>query len=223
MSSEQRYSSSSHDEVEANGSLASSFSNLSRPTSDGASSQPYLDSRGQCDPERSDRLRKDAWRVYNDDSLLFDPREYPVEDRSKLLESFLETCAPSKVNRSEGIGWIRVLSPSIEATKEMNIKGLQADWEQLKKSEKDINFDALLKLATSYKYFGGNWNLFPDTGDEIDSVWEKIARTTVRDELGIHAKVTPCVDTKEGKALYATSQGQHVINVSIFTDTVQNA
>ncbi|XP_038066017.1 UPF0696 protein C11orf68 homolog [Patiria miniata] len=209
MSSEQRYSSSSDDDDEVVGSLTSRFSSLSIPPSNGASSRPNLDSRGRCDPELSDRLRKDAWKASAEDGLLFDSRDYPEEDRSKLLESFFETSAPSKVKRSEGIGWIRILSPSFE-DKEVDQEGLDSDWEKLQKSGKPINFDAVTKLAKSYSCLVGIWLLFFDTGDPVDTAWKKIATATAKDELGTHAKVTPYEDAGEGKTLHGT---QHAISV----------
>ncbi|XP_038065992.1 UPF0696 protein C11orf68 homolog [Patiria miniata] len=177
--------------------------------------------RGRFRVTIAERLFAEAKKALTEDGLMFDPANFAEDELDEMLEKFFETSAPSKVNRSDGIGWIRVFSASKKPEEFKNLEDLEADWKKLQKSRQNIDFNAVKQLAISHRCLIGIWLLFFDTGEEIDNAWEKIARATVRDELGTHAKVTPCVDTKEGKALYATaSQEQHVVSVYTkdFTD-----
>ena len=63
----------------------------------------------------------------------------------------------------------------------------------------------------------GIWLLFFDTGVQVDEAWEKIATATAKDELGMHAKVTPLKDKGEWKSLHGS---QHT--VSVYTKDFNN-
>ncbi|XP_038065971.1 UPF0696 protein C11orf68 homolog [Patiria miniata] len=177
--------------------------------------------RGRFRVTKAERLFADSKKSGTEDGLQFDTANFAEDELDEMLEKFFETSAPSKVKRSEGIGWIRVVSASYKEEGLGNLEDLEADWKKLQRSRQNIDFNAIKQLAIPHKCLGGIWLLFLDTGEEIDNAWEKIARATVRDKLGTHAKVTPREDTKEGKALYATaSQEQHVVSVYTkdFTD-----
>ncbi|XP_038071555.1 UPF0696 protein C11orf68 homolog [Patiria miniata] len=152
---------------------------------------------------------------FQEEGFLFDPANYSEGEHDEMLKEFFETSAPSTAKRSDGIRWIRVISASYKEEGLTNEEELTTDWKKLKNSGKMIDFDAIKQLAIRHRYLGGNWFSFFDTGEEIDNAWEKIAKATVRDELGTHAKVTPCEDTKEAKA-----RKRHVISVYTkdFTD-----
>ncbi|XP_022090933.1 UPF0696 protein C11orf68 homolog [Acanthaster planci] len=166
---------------------------------------------------RAKRSFVDSKKAGTEDGLLFDPADYSEGELDEMLDKFFEISAPSKVKRSDGIGWIRVLSSSYEEEGLGNLEDLENDWEKLKASKKTINFDAIKEMAISNWCLGGIWLLFVNTAEEIDTTWEKIARATVKGKLGTHTKVTPVADTKEGKDLYGA---QHVVSVYTkdFTD-----
>ncbi|XP_033630109.1 UPF0696 protein C11orf68 homolog [Asterias rubens] len=221
MASRRSYSSDSGEDDQV-GALAGCLSKLQMKSSSSKDSEsqeaPVPSVPAFEDPERSTRLHADAKAAYEEDGLFFDPSNYPEEERLELLQKFFETSAPSKTKRSDGIGWITVRSPSfVDEGLGDDTEGLQAAWEELTNSSDTIDFQTVKKLALKYRCLSGIWLLFFTTGTRIDEAWEKIAKVTVKDKLGTHAKVTPLEDVGEGKALHGQ---EHAVSVYTrdFTD-----
>ena len=129
----------------------------------------------------------------------------PAKEQAKQLEAWLAKNLPSKVARSQGIGWIAVKLKD----KGKKVAEAKVAWEALTgpRNMKEVN-----QLAKQYSVLGGKWMCHLASG-KIDRVWSKVARTLLAGGLGTPVymvKVSPLEDVTPQQA---GAGGEHVMIV----------
>ena len=125
--------------------------------------------------------------------------------RDKLeLNEWFKTYAPSKIRRSDGIGWIMVLSETINNEekkflfeREENHLQLNEEWRTYT-SEPDsvVTFDTIKDLAIKHDCKGGKWICHP-SGQQLDEIWQRTVLAMAYDKLAkgvIAVKISPIND-----------------------------
>ncbi|XP_033636565.1 UPF0696 protein C11orf68 homolog isoform X1 [Asterias rubens] len=203
------------------GSVTASLANISIPASEAnspdhsESSQsrpetPSIQPQQITDPERSNRLFADSNAAGEEDTRLFNPLDYEdFDERQRSLDTFLDTYAPSKVKRSDGVGKIIVNSLRFKDEGLGDVEKIQEEFKKL--SHEEVNWPTVRKLALTHRCKSGIWLVFQNTREKVDEAWRKIAKATVADMLGTHAKVTPTEDA--GTPEEVLHSGQYVISV----------
>ena len=100
--------------------------------------------------------------------------------REKLeLNDWFKQFPPSKVRRSDGIGYIMVLSKTISEDEKRDLfeangnnMAVSEEWRQLtEESDAEVTFETIKELATKHKVLGGKWILHLH-GPNIDETWK---------------------------------------------------
>ncbi len=178
----------------------------SRPRPETPSTQPQQ----LTDPEHSRLLFADSKAAGEEKVRLFDPLVYEdLNEQQRRLNAFLDTNAPSKVKRSDGVGKIIVNSLRFQDEGLGDVDRITKAFKKL--SREEVNWPAVRKLALAHKCISGMWLVFQNSGERVDEAWEKVARGTVANKLGTHAKVTPTED--KGSPEESLHDGQYVISV----------
>ena len=100
------------------------------------------------------------------------------------LSEWLEKNKPSEVRRSEGVGWIAVITDdSIQEKKKECQKELKEAWEAVVANTDQINTSKVKKLAKQFGVTGGKW-IFHVTTDRVDVVWGRVAKAWKDGKLG---------------------------------------
>ena len=129
----------------------------------------------------------------------------PAKEQAKQLEAWLAKNLPSKVARSQGIGWIAVKLKD----KGKKVAEAKVAWEALTGSR---NMKVVNQLAEQYNVLGGKWMCHLASG-KIDGVWSKVASTLLAGGLGTPVymvKVSPLEDVTPQQA---GAGGEHVMIV----------
>ena len=138
--------------------------------------------------------------------------------RSKMeLNDWFKNLAPSKIRRSDGVGWIYILSESITAKDRKHlfesyegIVDLRKEW---KKTYEDPNnevvtFDTFMSLAEKHDCKTGKWIVHVS---QVDEFWQNIGLAFAYDKFPkgtIAMKVSPVDDTNP-----SAWKGDHTICV----------
>jgi len=125
--------------------------------------------------------------------------------RDKLeLNEWFKSYAPSKIRRSDGIGWIMVLSEHISQDekkflfeREKNHMALNEEWRKLT-TEKDniVTFQTIQDLALKHDCKGGKWICHP-SGSQLDELWQRTVLALAYGKLAegvIGIKISPIND-----------------------------
>ena len=129
----------------------------------------------------------------------------PAKEQAKQLEVWLAKNLPSKVARSQGIGWIAVKLKD----KGKKVAEAKVAWEALT-GQRDMR--TVNQLAEQYSVLGGKWMCHLGSG-KIDRVWSKVATTLLAGGLGTPVymvKVSPLEDVTPQQA---GAGGEHVMIV----------
>ena len=109
------------------------------------------------------------------------PTNSTMSQDSKLqkLKKFLEKAKPSKLMRSDGIGWISIRTkPS--SSYHPDPEGAIEEWEKYQGSK---NLDYVNYLACKYKVLSAKWMPRFST-DRVDHAWKKICMGLLMNSLG---------------------------------------
>lgn len=107
----------------------------------------------------TEALIRESTMAREDKPLIFDLSS----GRSKLeLNEWFKTSSPTKIRRSDGVGWIIVLSEHITPEERKNvfesyegIVSLRDEWNQITGNpEKEVTFDTIKELATKHDVKG---------------------------------------------------------------------
>ena len=129
----------------------------------------------------------------------------PAKEQAKQLEAWLAKNLPSKVARSQGIGWIAVKLKD----KGKKVAEAKVAWEAWTGPR---NMKVVNQLAEQYSVRGGKWMCHLASG-KIDRVWSKVASTLLAGGLGTPVymvKVSPLEDVTPQQA---GAGGEHVMIV----------
>lgn len=126
----------------------------------------------------TDALIKESMMAREDKPLIFDLSS----GRSKLeLNDWFKTASPTKIRRSDGVGWIVVLSDTVTEADKKNLfetyEGviqLRDDWHKISEDpEAKVTFDTFETLAKKHNNQAGKWIHHPKW-DQIDEVWQRL-------------------------------------------------
>ena len=155
---------------------------------------------------RADELFKASLAADNDRWLQFQIEPtVPAKEQAKQLEAWLAKNLPSKVARSQGIGWIAVKLKD----KGKKVAEAKVAWEALTGPR---NMKVVNQFAKQYSVLGGKWMCHLASG-KIDRVWSKVASTLLAGGLGTPVymvKVSPLEDVTPQQA---GAGGEHVMIV----------
>ena len=155
---------------------------------------------------RAEELFQASLAADNDRWLQFQIEpSVPAKEQSKQLDAWLAKNLPSKVARSQGIGWIAVKLQD----KGKKVAEAKVAWEALKGPR---NMKAVNKLAEEHSVLGGKW-MCHLRSENIDRVWIKVASTLLAGGLGTPVymvKVSPLEDVTPQQA---GAGGEHVMIV----------
>jgi len=146
-------------------------------------------------------LIQEARKARLDKQVIFD-----LSKRSKFeLNDWFKTTAPSKIRRSDGVGWIYVLSKSIteqdkkklfDSVKEENT-ALKRDWSKISEDPNSrITFQTFEDLAEKHDFKIGKWLT---RAAEPDEIWIKLVMDFAYDKFPpgtIALKVSPVNDVE---------------------------
>ena len=135
--------------------------------------------------------------------------------RDKLeLNDWFKSYAPSKIRRSDGIGWIMVLSELITNEekkflfeREENHMALTEEWRKLTlEPDNVINFQTIKDLALKHDCKGGKWICHP-SGAQLDEIWQRTVLAMAYGKLAdgvIAIKISPIndLDIPGGNAVF---------------------
>jgi len=136
--------------------------------------------------------------------------------RSKMeLNDWFKTTAPSKLRRSDNVGWIYILSDNITEQDKKNlfetyegVIALRQEWSKIHKDpECEVTFETFKELAEKHDRKSGKWIIH---GGQIDDVWQYLALALAYDrfpEGTIAMRVSP-VDEFE-----PSGANNHVLNI----------
>jgi len=156
-------------------------------------------SRGARRITTIEALIEESRRARLDKQLIFD-----LSRRSKMeLNDWLKTSAPSKIRRSEGVGWISVLSKSIteqdkkkifESVKEENT-ALQKEWSRISQDPNNrVTFQTFKDLAEKHDCKMGKWLA---RGAQPDEFWTRLVLDFAHEKFpegAIALKISPVND-----------------------------
>ena len=150
-------------------------------------------------PVSAEALSLESILAREDKPIVFDL----TRDKLELNEWF-KSYAPSKIRRSDGIGWIMVLSEHISQDekkflfeREENHMALNEEWRKLT-LEKDnvITFQTIKDLAVKHDCKGGKWICHP-SGPQLDDIWQRTVLALAYGKLAegvIGMKISPIND-----------------------------
>jgi len=161
--------------------------------------RPRSHSRGARRITTIEALIEESKRARLDKQLIFDLSQRSMAE----INDWLKTSAPSKIRRSEGVGWISVLSKSItpqekkkifESVKEENTD-LQKEWEKITQdSNIRVTFQTFKDLAEKHDCKMGKWLA---RGDKPDDFWTRIVMDFAHEKFPketIALKISPVND-----------------------------
>jgi len=146
-------------------------------------------------------LIEEARKARLDKQVIFD-----LSKRSKFeLNDWFKTTSPSKIRRSDGVGWIYVLSKSIteqdkkklfDSVKEENT-ALKRDWSKISEDPNSrITFQTFEDLAEKHDFKIGKWLT---RAAEPDEIWIKLVMDFAYDKFPpgtIALKISPVNDVE---------------------------
>jgi len=157
------------------------------------------DSRGARRITTIEALIEESRKARLDKQLIFDLSKRP---RTEIID-WLKTSAPSKIRRSEGVGWISVLSKMIteqekkkifESVKEENT-ALQKEWSSITQDPNNrVTFETFKNLAEKHDCKMGKWLA---RGAKPDDFWSRIVLDFAQEKFpeGVIAlKISPVND-----------------------------
>jgi len=157
------------------------------------------DSRGARRTTTIEALIEESRKARLDKQLIFDLSKRP---RTEIID-WLKTSAPSKIRRSEGVGWISVLSKLIteqekkkifESVKEENT-ALQKEWSSITQDPNNrVTFQTFKNLAEKHDCKMGKWLA---RGAKPDDFWSRIVLDFAQEKFpeGVIAlKISPVND-----------------------------
>jgi len=157
------------------------------------------DSRGARRITTIEALIEESRKARLDKQLIFDLSKRP---RTEIID-WLKTSAPSKIRRSEGVGWISVLSKLIteqekkkifESVKEENT-ALQKEWSSITQDPNNrVTFQTFKNLAEKHDCKMGKWLA---RGAKPDDFWSRIVLDFAQEKFpeGVIAlKISPVND-----------------------------
>jgi len=156
-------------------------------------------SRGARRITTIEALIEESRRARLDKQLIFD-----LSQRSRMeLNDWLKTSAPSKIRRSEGVGWISVLSKSIteqdkkkifESVKDENT-ALQKEWSRISQDPNNrVTFQTFKDLAEKHDCKMGKWLA---RGAKPDEFWTRLVLDFAHEKFpegAIALKISPVND-----------------------------
>lgn len=112
---------------------------------------------------------------------------------------------PSSIRRSDGVGWIVVLSETIteEQKKSLfetngNLLTLKREFNKMVEDDVEINYQTFFSLAEKHDHKGGKWCLHQHNRDQkVDMIWKFIALDLVYKKFPagvIGVKISPVND-----------------------------
>jgi hypothetical protein len=148
---------------------------------------------------------------------------------SESIEHFLARLPPATTDWRPGVDWIWIANPYIppgpgsaraqfreggaerlklldEFTKMTTVGAAKTSGKPLNMLRNDLAKERretvkdLRELAVACNVLTGKWMLFPDPG-YVNDVWEKVARATANNELGIAAKVETRVEQEKARLI----------------------
>jgi len=157
------------------------------------------DSRGARRITTIEALIEESRKARLDKQLIFDLSQRSMTE----LNDWLKTSAPSKIRRSEGVGWISVLSKSItgqdkkkifESVKEENTS-LQKEWSRITQDPNNrVTFQTFKDLAEKHDCKMGKWLA---RGAQPDDFWTRIVLDFANEKFpagAIALKISPVND-----------------------------
>ncbi|KAG6824277.1 hypothetical protein H0H93_002269 [Arthromyces matolae] len=112
---------------------------------------------------------------------------YPSKE-NESLDEYLDSYRPSTKGLFE-CGWIGVTNPRDGFAASGDIRGLQSAWKD-SCAEGRASSDELRRLSVQFGVLGGKWSLYVSR-EQVDDIWDGIARATHEGTLGTQAKVAP--------------------------------
>jgi len=170
------------------------------------------------DPPKAsaEQLFADSREADNDNWLVFILQRARSDQQLRELKTWLEKTKPSKVLRSDGVGWISVIFSSAQlSSAPQDEDKVKTAWESV---EGERTMETVNSLATKYCYRAGKW-MHQVSTDYVDKVWKMLAIAMAYGELSpaiTSIKVSP-------KSAQGTHDSSHVIiaHNSDYQDTVQ--
>lgn len=168
-------------------------------------------------PTTNEALIRESLLAREDKPLIFDLSS----GRKKLeLNDWFKISTPSKVKRSDGVGWIYVLSEFISEKDKKTLfetdesfSAMKEKWRQISEDNLDeVTFETFKKLAKEFDCQKGKW-ICHLPADKVDEIWQRLALEFAYEKLpksAIAIKVSPVNDLAiEG----GNSGGSHVLSV----------
>jgi len=170
----------------------------------------------------AEALSVEALMAKQDKPVIYD-LSTKIDEPKIEIEKFLTKFSPEKIRRSDGVGWIYVLSET--ATKEDKKEifetngetvALREEWERMTEKENiEINFQTINSLSEKFNIKGGKW-LMHYIGEYVEIIWKRIVLELVYKKFPdgvIGLKISPVNDINVPGA---SSQGglkahEHVI------------
>ena len=110
---------------------------------------------------------------------------------------------PSGIRRSDGVGWIVVLSETITEEQKRslyetngNILAIKREWNRMVEDDVELNYQTFFSLAEKHDHKGGKWTVH-FSGEKVDMVWKFIALELVYKKFPasvIGVKISPVND-----------------------------
>lgn len=159
--------------------------------------------KGDKKPVNAEALSLEAFLSKEDKPIVY---QLSPEKPATLIEDWFKKVSPAKVRRSDGVGWIVVLSETAtEEDKKLLLEkngdslALKEEWEQLtEKDDCEINFQTIKELSEKHNDKGGKW-LFHHMGDPValESIWKRVVLELVYKKFPpgvIGIKISPIND-----------------------------
>jgi len=170
---------------------------------------------------RGDRRRGDNRRSKSSTENINPREDKPIifdlsSGRSKMeLNDWFKNTAPSKICRSDGVGWIYILSETIanEDRKRLfesyeGIVSLKQEWSKINENpENEVTFETFKDMAEKHDCKHGKWTVH---APQVDDIWQNLALAFAYDKFpkgAIAIKVSPFDD------LDTSGKNEHLICV----------
>jgi len=142
------------------------------------------------------------------------------------IEEWFKEFPPSSIRRSDGVGWIVVLSETIteEQKKSLfetngNLLTLKREFNKMVEDDVEINYQTFFSLAEKHDHKGGKWCLHQHNRDQkVDMIWKFIALDLVYKKFPagvIGVKISPVNDlaVPGGSTRGGILDSEHVISI----------
>jgi hypothetical protein len=110
------------------------------------------------------------------------------EELHESSQVFLDLWLPSKTLKSQ-VPWICVHNPQSAESEDSDLDTLSSAWDKIC-AEGKPTLAEVDNLAENFNVLTGKWLVFVSS-DEVDNLWERIAKSTLAGTLGDSAKVSP--------------------------------